>query len=142
MQMQMPGNHNDIEKRLWDSADQLRANSGLKSSEYSMPVLGLIFLALPAFVWVEVETSTVEIDGRLEMLGIAEAAGGLLDPLDDGVDALEPGIGEPMTEVGEQVWQMALDQLGDGRHGLEAAMSGSPVPAREECLGRPSVAVG
>jgi type I restriction enzyme M protein len=40
----MPGNHNDIEKRLWDSADQLRANSGLKSSEYSMPVLGLIFL--------------------------------------------------------------------------------------------------
>lgn len=40
----MPGNHNDIEKRLWDSADQLRVNSGLKSSEYAMPVLGLIFL--------------------------------------------------------------------------------------------------
>jgi type I restriction enzyme M protein len=40
----MPGNHTDIEKRLWDSADQLRANSGLKSSEYAMPVLGLIFL--------------------------------------------------------------------------------------------------
>src|SRR5438445_7172489 len=40
----MPGNHNDIEKRLWESADQLRANSGLKASEYSMPVLGLIFL--------------------------------------------------------------------------------------------------
>ncbi len=42
--MAMPGNHTDIEKRLWDSADQLRANSGLKSSEYAMPVLGLIFL--------------------------------------------------------------------------------------------------
>ncbi len=42
--MPMPANHNDIEKRLWDSADHLRANSGLKSSEYSMPVLGLIFL--------------------------------------------------------------------------------------------------
>jgi type I restriction enzyme M protein len=40
----MPGNRTDIEKRLWDSADQLRANSGLKSSEYAMPVLGLIFL--------------------------------------------------------------------------------------------------
>jgi hypothetical protein len=26
----MPGNHNDIGKRLWESADQLRANSGLK----------------------------------------------------------------------------------------------------------------
>ena len=31
-------------KRLWDSADQIRANSGLKSQEYSAPVLGLIFL--------------------------------------------------------------------------------------------------
>src|SRR5947207_7124590 len=34
----------DIENRLWDSADELRANSGLKESEYSIPVLGLIFL--------------------------------------------------------------------------------------------------
>ncbi len=34
----------DIADRLWDSADHLRANSGLKSSEYSTPVLGLIFL--------------------------------------------------------------------------------------------------
>src|SRR2546425_2633951 len=33
-----------IERRLWDSADELRANSGLKESEYSIPVLGLIFL--------------------------------------------------------------------------------------------------
>lgn len=40
----MPGNHNDIEKRLWDAADQLRANSRLKSFEYAVPVLGLIFL--------------------------------------------------------------------------------------------------
>ena len=40
----MPGNHNEIERRLWEAADQLRANSRLKSSEYSVPVLGLIFL--------------------------------------------------------------------------------------------------
>ena len=33
-----------IGKRLWDAADDLRANSKLKSSEYSVPVLGLIFL--------------------------------------------------------------------------------------------------
>jgi type I restriction enzyme M protein len=39
-------NHNgtDIEARLWDAADELRANSKLKSSEYSVPVLGLVFL--------------------------------------------------------------------------------------------------
>src|SRR5579872_7478484 len=33
-----------LEKRLWEAADQFRANSGLKSQEYSAPVLGLIFL--------------------------------------------------------------------------------------------------
>ncbi|MEO6954459.1 MAG: class I SAM-dependent DNA methyltransferase, partial [Polyangia bacterium] len=33
-----------LEKRLWAAADQLRANSGLTSSQYSQPVLGLIFL--------------------------------------------------------------------------------------------------
>jgi len=33
-----------LEKRLWDAADQFRANSGLKSRENSAPVLGLIFL--------------------------------------------------------------------------------------------------
>jgi type I restriction enzyme M protein len=40
----MATNNNEIEKRLWGAADELRANSKLKSSEYSVPVLGLIFL--------------------------------------------------------------------------------------------------
>jgi type I restriction enzyme M protein len=33
-----------LENRLWAAADQLRANSGLTSAQYSQPVLGLIFL--------------------------------------------------------------------------------------------------
>lgn len=33
-----------LEKDLWAAADNLRANSDLKSSEYATPVLGLIFL--------------------------------------------------------------------------------------------------
>jgi type I restriction enzyme M protein len=33
-----------LENDLWSAADKLRANSDLKSSEYSTPVLGLIFL--------------------------------------------------------------------------------------------------
>ena len=37
-----------LEKRLWDAADQFRANSGLKAQEYSAPVLGLIFLRFNA----------------------------------------------------------------------------------------------
>lgn len=34
----------DLEKNLWATADELRANTGLKASEYSTPILGLIFL--------------------------------------------------------------------------------------------------
>jgi len=34
----------ELQTKLWEAADQLRANSGLKASEYSTPVLGLIFL--------------------------------------------------------------------------------------------------
>lgn len=36
--------HNDLENRLWAAADQLLTNSSLRPSEYSGPVLGLIFL--------------------------------------------------------------------------------------------------
>jgi type I restriction enzyme M protein len=34
----------ELERRLWDAADELRANSALKASEYGAPVLGLISL--------------------------------------------------------------------------------------------------
>ena len=40
----MPANHTAIEKRLWEVADELRVHTKLKSPEYSIPVLGLIFL--------------------------------------------------------------------------------------------------
>ncbi len=41
----MQGEHlRQLEAELWRAADQLRANSKLTASEYSMPVLGLIFL--------------------------------------------------------------------------------------------------
>jgi len=33
-----------LEKRLWSSADNLRANSNYASNEYFLPVMGLIFL--------------------------------------------------------------------------------------------------
>jgi len=36
--------NNTLEKRLWDAADQFRANSGLTAAQYSAPVLGMIFL--------------------------------------------------------------------------------------------------
>lgn len=47
----------ELEKRLWAAADQLWANSPLRPSEYSTPVLGLIFLRFAdnAFTKVEAE---------------------------------------------------------------------------------------
>lgn len=38
------GNLEAVEKRLWNGADQLRANSNYASNEYFLPVMGLIFL--------------------------------------------------------------------------------------------------
>ncbi len=34
----------ELESRLWQAADKLRVDSGLKASEYATPILGLIFL--------------------------------------------------------------------------------------------------
>ena len=36
-----------LEAELWESADLLRAGSKLTSNQYCMPVLGLIFYAMP-----------------------------------------------------------------------------------------------
>ncbi len=49
----------DAARRLWETADELRANSHLKSAEYAIPVLGLIFLkfADSRFTRTEVEVA-------------------------------------------------------------------------------------
>ena len=33
-----------IEDSLWEAAEKLRVDSGLKSTQYSTPLLGLVFL--------------------------------------------------------------------------------------------------
>lgn len=57
-----------LEHDLWEAADQLRANSKLTASEYSMPVLGLIFLrhAFNRFrkVKEKIEAGLPEVPGR------------------------------------------------------------------------------
>src|SRR6266852_6142749 len=70
----MPANHSEIEKKLWASADELRANSHLKSSEYSVPVLGLIFLrfADQRFTQVERELHATVYVGSRRTIGKAD----------------------------------------------------------------------
>jgi type I restriction enzyme M protein len=55
----MASDFREIEKRLWKTADQLRANSGLKPSEYSRPVLGLLFLRYA-------ETRFAQVEAKLQ----------------------------------------------------------------------------
>lgn len=50
-----------LEDRLWKAADQLRANSSLAASQYSAPVLGLIFLRYADVRFSQVER---ELDGK------------------------------------------------------------------------------
>ena len=40
----MSANIKNLENRLWEAADYLRANSALRLNEFAEPVLGLIFL--------------------------------------------------------------------------------------------------
>jgi len=50
-------NTGELEKHLWDAADNMRANSKLKSSEYAIPVLGLIFLRYADHKFAEAQKS-------------------------------------------------------------------------------------
>jgi len=68
----MPANTTDLEKRLWDAADDLRANSKLKSSEYSMPVLGLIFLRYADHKFEQAEKELSGHSSRRRTIGKAD----------------------------------------------------------------------
>jgi type I restriction enzyme M protein len=61
-----------LEKRLWDAADQFRANSGLKAQEYSAPVLGLIFLRFA-------EVRFAALRAKLEKAGTSSRRGSRVD---------------------------------------------------------------
>ena len=79
-------NH-QLEKRLWEAADQFRANSGLKAGEYSGPVLGLIFLRFA-------EARFAKRRAELEKAGKSSRRGSLVDRpdayLSEGVLFLTP----------------------------------------------------
>jgi hypothetical protein len=57
-----------IEKRFWDAADQFRASSGLKSQEYSAPVLGLIFLRFAEVRFAAQRTRLEKAEARFDYL--------------------------------------------------------------------------
>ena len=64
-----------IEKRLWNAADTLRANSNYASNEYFLPVMGLIFLrhAYSRFLAVkdEIEAEVVSVSQEDKRIGLS-----------------------------------------------------------------------
>ncbi len=61
-----------IADRLWETADELRANSHLKASEYSVPVLGLIFLKFADSRFTELETELAGKKSGRRVVGKAD----------------------------------------------------------------------
>ena len=67
-----------IERRLWSAADMLRANSGLASNEYFLPVKGLVFLRHAYSRYLAIKP---DVSGRPADAGRKAAAGGAVRPL-------------------------------------------------------------
>ena len=61
-----------LEKRLWDAANHLRANSGLTSQQYAMPILGLIFLRFA-------EARFTDLRAKIEAKGASSRQGSQVD---------------------------------------------------------------
>lgn len=49
-----------VQNKLWEAANKLRANSSLKGTEFSIPVLGLIFLRYADFKFEQIEQKLEE----------------------------------------------------------------------------------
>ena len=56
----------NLKDTLWQSADTLRADSGLKSSEYATPILGLIFLRFAESKYKQYEPAILEEYNKLK----------------------------------------------------------------------------
>ena len=71
-----------------------------------------VYWALPGLAWVQIEPSAVEVDRRLEVLGIAETAGPALDLLHLAVESLAHRVGHRMLVVRHNIVDVPADRLG------------------------------
>ena len=72
----------------------------------------LASLALPGLAWVQIESATVEVEGRLEILDIAEAAGYALNLLNLAVESFAHRVGHRMLVGGQDVVDVPANRLG------------------------------
>ncbi len=62
----------EVASRLWETADELRANSHLKAAEYAIPVLGLIFLKFADSRFTRREAELTGMDTARRLIGKAD----------------------------------------------------------------------
>ena len=89
-------------------------------------------MVLPGLAWVEIESSAVEVDRRLEVLDVAEAAGHALDLLDLTVEPLAHRVGDRMLEVGQDIVDVPADRLRCLANRLQPAVRCPEVPPLPE----------
>ena len=76
----------------------------------------------------------MEVDGGLEVGAVAIASGQALDLLHLGVHRLLEGVGDPVSQVGQDVVESALEGASHGGHRRQTAVGGpagcTPWPSR------------
>ena len=107
----------ELEARLWQAADRLRVDSGLKASEYATPILGLIFLRF-ASIWKinsqqdnALHTSLVNSFnqlGHLFLTGNETDARAILIEL---TECDEVGLGNSGTRHGKKIGEKTADEI-------------------------------
>ena len=132
----MNTNLTEIERRLWSAADELRANSRLRASEYSTPVLGLIFLryAEHKFTQAEQEICNQVTTGRPRGMFV-QSAEFIVDRVDRERLKDDPRFpfGMPRVDNANYLWiQLFYSALSEGgRAGFVMANSAADARASE-----------
>jgi type I restriction-modification system DNA methylase subunit len=133
----MPANHTDLEKRFWEAADEPRANSKLKSSEYSNPVLGLIFLRYADHKFAEAEKKTPRQASGRRKIGKADYQAGYLVPYFLAFFAAMAAMRVLFGWVYVNTKSVTIAQYSDGSSSIS---SEADIKTREQCRKRRVVA--
>jgi hypothetical protein len=83
----------------------------------------------------ELEFAAVEEDAGAIVCEDAEAASGGFERLNFAVETFAHGIGDRLSEVAQQVRQVALEHLGFGGDRPQLAAHGPGIPVAEEVIG-------
>ncbi len=113
----------DMADKLWDAADKLRANTHLRSSEYSVPVLGLIFLKFADQKFAEAEQH-LQASGREVTPERVSAEGAIYMASNTRfahLRTLSKNVGQALNQAMRQIENDNSDEL-QGLLGLRGAL--------------------